>query len=150
MELGTSMGIMSLYLAAKKDAHLTTFEGSPSMVNIALTNFEYFEKENIELIEGNIGDSLSEFLQTPTKLDLVLIDANHRYEPTLRYFDLLTKRMANKGVIVLDDINHSPEMGKAWNKLKEHELVYGSVDLFRCGILFFDHTLNKQHFVWSF
>jgi predicted O-methyltransferase YrrM len=150
IELGTSMGIMSLYLASKKDVHLTTFEGSTSMANIALTNFEYFEKKNIELKEGDIDDTLSEFLQTPSKLDLVLMDANHRYEPTLRYFELLTKRMATKGIIVLDDIYHSQEMSKAWNELKHHELVYGSIDLFRCGVLFFDHTLNKQHFVWSF
>ena len=44
----------------------------------------------------------------------------------------------------------SPEMEKAWNELSRHPLVYGSVDLFRCGILFFEPALNKQHFVWAF
>jgi hypothetical protein len=28
-------------------------------------------------------------------------------------------------------------------------LVYGSIDLYRCGILFFDPALNKQHFILS-
>lgn len=45
VELGTSMGITTLYLAQKDNVHVTTFEGNTSMVNVALTNFEYFEKK---------------------------------------------------------------------------------------------------------
>jgi predicted O-methyltransferase YrrM len=149
VELGTSMGITTLYMAKKENAFVNTFEGNPSMINIALTNFEYFEAKNINLIEGNIDDTLPKFLQTPMKIDFVLMDANHRYQPTLHYFHLLTKRIADKGVIVVDDIYNSEEMGKVWQKLKNHDLVYGSIDLFRCGILFFDPALNKQHYIWS-
>lgn len=149
VELGTSMGITSLYMAKKENLTLNTFEGNPNMVNIALTNFEYFETKNINLIEGNIDSTLPIFLQTPIKLDLVLMDANHRYEPTLRYFNLLIRRMADKGIIIIDDIYHSEEMSKAWRELQNHELIYASVDLFRFGVLFFDPALNKQHFVWS-
>ena len=150
LELGTSMGITSLYLSTIEKSKVTTFEGNAAMANIALTNFEYFDKKNIELIEGNIDETLPDYLQNPTKIDFVLIDANHRYEPTLRYFNWLSKRMSNRGVIVIDDIYYSKEMARAWNELKKHNLVYGSVDLYKCGILFFDLTLNKQHFVWSY
>jgi len=150
IELGTSMGILSLYVASNENAHLTTFEGNPDMVKIALTNFEYFDKKNIDLVEGAIDDTLHAFLQLPTKIDLVIMDANHRYQPTLRYFEWLIKRMADKGVMIIDDIYHSAEMGKAWKELKAHQTVYGSMDLFRCGILFFDPALNKQHFVCSY
>jgi predicted O-methyltransferase YrrM len=149
IELGTSMGVTSLCMGKKKNVVVHTFEGNPSMINIALTNFDYFETMNINLIEGNIDDTLPKFLQTPMKIDFALMDANHRYEPTIHYFNLLTKRIAEKGVIVVDDIYNSIEMGKAWNQLKKHPLVYGSVDLFRCGILFFDPALNKQHYVWA-
>ncbi len=149
VELGTSMGITTLYMAKKENVFVNTFEGNSSMINIALTNFEYFEAKNINLIEGNIDETLPRFLQTPMKIDFVLMDANHRYEPTIHYFHLLTKRIADKGVIVVDDIYNSEEMGRAWHKLKNHQLVYGSIDLFRCGILFFDPALNKQHYVWS-
>lgn len=150
LELGTSMGITTLYLAQKDNARVTTFEGNSSMVNVALTHFEYFDKKNIELIEGNIDSSLSEFLLQPRKIHFVLMDANHRYEPTIRYFNLLSRRMDDKGVIVLDDIYYSEEMQRAWKELCNHQLVYGSVDLFRCGLLFFDHALNRQHYTWSF
>ena len=149
VELGTSLGITTLYLAKKKDCHVTTFEGNHSLINVALTNFEYLDVRNIDLVEGNIDNTLSDFLQNPTKLDFVLMDANHQYEPTIRYFNLLTRRIADKGIIVVDDIHWSPDMQRAWQVLRNHELVYGSVDLFRCGLLFFDPTMNKQHYVWS-
>ena len=149
VELGTSLGITTLYLAADPTIRVTTFEGSPSIADIALTNFESFNTTNIKLIEGNIDSTLYDFLQNPAKINFALIDANHRYEPTLRYFTALSKRMSKKGIIIIDDIHHTNEMSKAWNELKSHDLVYGSIDLFRCGILFFDIDLTKQHFVWS-
>lgn len=150
VELGTSMGITTLYLAKVNDCKVATFEGNPYMISIARTNFEYFHQKNIELIEGNIDQTLPDYLQDPSKIDFALIDANHRYEPTISYFNQLARRMSDHGVIVIDDIYYSPEMAKAWNEIKKHDLVYGSVDLFRCGILFFDLNLNKQHFIWSY
>ena len=140
------MGITTLYLAKQIDTHVSTFEGNPALINIAQTNFEYFNKSNIDLIEGNIDKSLPDFLQTNRTIDFVLMDANHRYEPTLNYFHQLAPRMSSTGIIVIDDIYHSAGMAKAWHEIRLHELVYGSIDLFSCGILFFDSSLNKQHF----
>ncbi|MBS1487004.1 MAG: class I SAM-dependent methyltransferase [Bacteroidetes bacterium] len=150
IELGTSMGICSLYLASVKDSRVITFEGNHDIANIAQTNFEYFNQGNIKLMEGNIDRTLPEFLQTPGKIDFVLMDANHRYEPTLRYFNWLTRRISDKGVVIIDDIYRSQQMAKAWRELRKHDLVYGSIDLFSCGILFFDLNLNKQHFTCQY
>lgn len=149
VELGTSMGLNTLYLAHEPDTRVTTFEGRKSMVDIALTHFEMFEKKNIKVIEGNIDQTLPKHLQTPDKIHFALVDANHRYEPTLRYFNQLVRRMTEKSILVLDDIHWSGEMEKAWKEISRHELVYGSIDLYRCGILFFDPALNKQHFILS-
>lgn len=149
VELGTSMGLNTLYLAENNDARVFTFEGSKSLASIALTHFELFEKQNIQLIEGNIDVTLPEFLQSTVKINFALLDANHRYEPTLRYFNLLVRRFNDKSILVIDDIHWSEEMEKAWKELSQHELVYGSIDLYRCGILFFDPALNKQHFILS-
>lgn len=149
LELGTSVGITTLYLAKQKDARVVTFEGNKALIEIARTHFDFFESKNIVLIEGNLNTTLADYLQNPAKIDYALMDANHQYEPTIRYFNLLAKRMAEKGIIVVDDIYYSEEMAKAWKELRNHTLVYGSVDLFRFGILFFDPALNRQHYVWS-
>ena len=147
VELGTALGLNTLYLASQKATRVFTFEGNKSLVDVALTHFELFEKPNIRLIEGNIDHTLPEFLQQTDKINFVLMDANHRYGPTVRYFRLLARRLTEKSVVVIDDIHWSEEMERAWEELRHHELVYGSIDLYRCGILFFDPALNKQHFV---
>ena len=149
IELGTSLGLTSLYLAQKKDAFVYTFEGSHAIANTAQTNFEWTGQKNIELIEGNIDNTLHRFLEQTNKIDFALMDANHRYGPTMRYYQQLTRRFTEKSILVIDDIHRSPEMEKAWTEIKSDVLVYGSVDLYRCGILFFDPVLNKQHFIWS-
>ena len=102
VELGTSLGITSLYLAKNEGCLVTTFEGSHALANVALSNFEYFDKENIELIEGDLNSTLPEFLQNPTKINFVLMDAHHRYEPTLHYFNLLMRRLNEKSIVILD------------------------------------------------
>ncbi|MDQ2656407.1 MAG: class I SAM-dependent methyltransferase [Bacteroidota bacterium] len=147
IELGTSFGINTLYLAAKPDAVVTTFEGAPAVADIAALTFEFASASNIKLVVGNIDRTLPSFLQGVRRVDFAFVDANHRYEPTLQYCEWLMKKVHEKSVIVLDDIHHSPEMDKAWRTLKAHRLVYASADLFRCGILFFDPSLNKQHVI---
>jgi predicted O-methyltransferase YrrM len=149
VELGTSLGMTTLYLAQKKDAQVFTFEGSHSIANTAQTNFEFAGQLNIELIEGNIDQTLPRFLEQTAKVDFALIDANHRYGPTLRYYQLLSRRLTEKSIVVVDDIHRSPEMEKAWQEIRTDILVYGSVDLYRFGLLFFDPSLNKQRYIWT-
>ncbi len=144
VELGTSFGINTLYLAANPKVEVTTFEGAPAIADIASLTFEFASKTNIKVIAGNIDRSLPAWLQTARKVDFAFIDANHRYEPTLQYCEWLIRKVHEKSVIIIDDIHYSPEMEKAWRALKAHRLVYASADLFRCGILFFDPSLNKQ------
>ena len=150
VELGTSLGINTLYLATNKDSKVTTFEGSPEIAGLAQTTFEFSGAQNITLIEGDIDITLPSYLQSVGKIDLAFIDANHRYGPTLKYFEWLIQKIHHQSVFILDDIHYSKEMEKAWKEICRHKLVYGSVDLYRCGVLFFDPSLNKQHVILQF
>jgi len=85
VELGSCLGITTLYLAQKKNTEVFTFEASPALANVSLTNYEYFDQKNIHLIEGNIDSTLPDFIQNPAKISFVLMDANHRYGPTMKY-----------------------------------------------------------------
>jgi predicted O-methyltransferase YrrM len=147
IELGTSLGISSLYLSRAKGVELTTFEGSPTLASCARKNFEQLQQGNIKLIEGNIDATLQRYLGVSPKVDIAFMDANHRYEPTIRYFNWILQRVHERSVIIIDDIHYSPEMERAWHEIKTHSLVYGSADLYRCGLLFFDPSVNRQHVV---
>lgn len=150
IELGTSLGINTLYLAKQKDSHVYTFEGSESIADIAEISFEFGLAKNIELIRGNIDNTLYYNLSRMPKADLVFMDANHQYAPTKKYFEWLLMKIHHKSILILDDIHDNPEMERAWRELRKHDLVYVSIDLYRCGILFFDPSLNKQHVVLQF
>lgn len=150
VELGTSLGINTLYLSQRKDAHVFTFEGSDTVADIAEISFEFAGAKNIELIRGNIDSTLYSNLSRMPKIDLVFMDANHQYEPTKKYFEWLLSKIHHTSIVIMDDIHANPGMEKAWREIKRHPLVYVSIDLYRCGILFFDPSLNNQHVVLQF
>jgi predicted O-methyltransferase YrrM len=146
IELGTSFGLNTLYLAKNKNSKVVTFEGSEDIANIALTNFEYYAKKNIKLIIGNIDSTLPKFLNSRISIDFAYIDANHKYEPTISYFNQIIKRMHDDSIVVLDDIYWSKEMTEAWEEIKNHPQVTHSIDLFSVGIVFFKPDLVKTNY----
>ena len=151
VELGTSLGLNSAYMAsAKKDVQLFTFEGSASIANLAKQNLSELNCFNYQLIEGNIDNTLPQWIENTPQIDLAYIDANHRYEPTLRYFELFLPKMTTSGMIILDDIHWSKEMNDAWEVLKNHPKVSLSIDLFEAGILFLQPDLMKENYILEF
>lgn len=150
IELGTSLGINTLYLSFTNQATVTTFEGEPTIAKLAQSSFDQMKRNNIQLITGDINQTLPAYLNSCKSIDFAFLDANHRLLPTLLYFESILKKVHTNSVIVLDDIHQSEEMEQAWKKIKSNELVYGSIDLYRCGIVFFDPSLNKQHVVLQF
>ncbi|MCU0383350.1 MAG: class I SAM-dependent methyltransferase [Cyclobacteriaceae bacterium] len=145
VELGTSLGINTLYLANEPNTHVTTFEGVPEIATVARDTFLFADTKNITLVEGNINNTLPAYIEKCKKIDFAFIDANHRLEPCQNYFEWLLKKCTAQSILVLDDIHHSEEMETAWQNIKEHPLVYGTADLYRCGFVFPDPSLNRQH-----
>jgi len=147
IELGTALGVNTMYMAANPKVDVHSFEGCPNTAAIAQDNFSKLGYTNIDLIIGNIDDTLPEFIhQSIRKIDLVFMDANHKKAPTLNYFNLLLKLCHNNSLIVVDDIYWSAEMTLAWEELKSHPRVTTSVDLYELGILFFRPELERAHF----
>jgi predicted O-methyltransferase YrrM len=145
LELGTSLGITTSYLAAVSSKNrVVTLEGSEAVLSVAQGVWRALQLENIEWHEGNIDDTLS--LYAREHLDVAYVDANHTYEATMRYVQFLLPRMNEKGVIVLDDIHYSAGMEQAWNALKTDERVTTSMDLYHVGLLFVDPHYLKRHY----
>ncbi len=150
IELGTSFGLNTLYLAKKTDARIYTFEGLESVAEVAESTFAFAGAQNIELVKGNINQTLTPALARIPKVDFAFLDANHQYAPTLDYVNRLLPGLHAKSIVVIDDIHGHAGMQQAWDELRQHPLVYTSIDLYRCGILFFDPSLTKQHVVLLF
>ena len=147
LELGTSFGITSLYLAAAaQSGTLMTLEGDPATAAIAKRVFHSSKTKNIKLFEGTFEDSLPIVLPAIPRLDVVFFDGNHQKEPTLRYFELCLTKIHDHTVFVFDDINWSQEMAEAWIQIKAHPAVKATVDAFVFGIVLFSPTRRKRHF----
>ena len=151
LELGTSFGTTTGYLAAVPNTLVTTLEGSPNIAAIAKRNFSLLGLRNIEIVTGDFEKTLPEFLSTSKNIDFVFLDGNHRKAPTLRYFEQILLHANKDTIFVFDDIHWSKEMEEAWDNIKMHEQVTLTIDLFFIGIAFIGKNFKeKQHFAIRF
>jgi predicted O-methyltransferase YrrM len=152
VELGTSLGLTTMYFSkAAPQASITTFEGCPQTAAIAKQNFDQLGAQNVNLILGNIDDTLPDFVHSlKNGIDLLYVDANHRYEPTVRYFETCLPYANNDSIFIFDDIYWSDEMQQAWQHIKSHPSITLSVDLFWIGLVFFRKEQVKEDFVLRF
>jgi len=148
IELGTSLGISSAYLAlADRSSVMVTGEGNYAVASLAKNNFESVGLTNVRIITGNFDNTLPEMVSAIPHIDLAFIDANHRKKPTLAYFNELLKKTTGSSVIIFDDIHWSAGMEDAWREIKEHPSVMLTIDIFFFGIIFFRPEFKvKQHF----
>ncbi|HEX2682608.1 MAG TPA: class I SAM-dependent methyltransferase, partial [Ferruginibacter sp.] len=131
LELGTSLGITTCYLAAAGiHSKVFTIEGSEAIAGIAENTFEKAGLKNIELTRGNFNDVLPAVLSKAGKIDLAFIDGNHRKEPTLAYFEMLLDNTHSNSILIFDDIHWSAGMEEAWEAIKQHPAVTLTLDLF--------------------
>jgi predicted O-methyltransferase YrrM len=138
IELGTSLGITTAYLAsANPDAKVTTFEGSSAIAQLARQNHQLLGLTNIDLIEGNFNEQLPRWLAQNKSVDFAFIDGNHAFKPTMAYFESLLAVVQDHTVLVFDDIHWSEEMEEAWAQISAHPTVTLSIDLFFIGVVFF-------------
>ena len=147
LELGTSLGLSTLYLAkASMNTKVLSIEGSPEIAQQAKKNFESLNADNIELHIGKFDEVLPKVIDGISPLGLAYLDGNHTYEATMRYFENLLKHSDEKTVLVFDDIYWSAGMTKAWQRIKEHSAVRQTLDLYYFGLVFFNENFKqKEH-----
>lgn len=152
LELGTSFGITSAYLASgNTNSVLHTCEGSSSIASIAKQNFAELELKNIQLTEGDFTNTLTPLLSKLKTIDFAFIDGNHRKEPTQDYFAQLLNYSTLNTILVFDDIHWSAEMEEAWAAIIQHSQVTLTIDLFFIGIVCINTDFkNPQHFTIRF
>lgn len=150
-DLGTSLGITTIYESkACEFSQIFTFEGCAATATIALQNFDELNCKNIKIIVGNIDETLPIELSKIEQLDFAFFDANHRFEPTIKYFKSCLEKATENSIFVFDDIHWSDEMHESWQVIKNHPRVMISIDLFFVGLIFFRKNQPKQNFILRF
>lgn len=147
IELGTNVGLTTQYLArCDSQAQVYTFEGADTLCQFAKKQFELNHLSNIQIIEGNIDDTLEPFVNTVDSLDFVFFDANHTKTATLKYFAICKEKAHKNSIFVFDDIHWSKNMSQAWEEIIEDKNITLSIDIYSMGIIWFKTNIPKQHY----
>ena len=145
VELGTSLGVTTAYLASPSPKNtVQTYEGAGEVLDVAMKVWRTLELQNIEPVVGNIDQTLAD--HQPKSVDIAYIDANHTCEATLRYFRQLLGAVKPHSIVVVDDIHHSPEMEQAWQAIQQTEQVTSTIDCYSVGLVFFNKHYIRKHY----
>lgn len=146
VELGTNMGISTLYLhGANRQAALHTIEGNSDIAGLARKTFELARcSSQLHQYIGPFDELLGPIIEPLNSLDLLFVDGDHRYQATLDYVNMCLPLAQENSLFIIADIHWSPGMEAAWEQLIALPQVTASIDLYHLGILFFKPGLTPQ------
>jgi len=147
LELGTAFGTttLALHFAAPKSP-IITLEGVPEIAAIAQQNFKQTDSKHIELKIGRFADTLPETVESVKEISLTFIDGHHSRIPTLEYLEILFPSLAEKAIVVIDDIYYSRDMSQCWSELQQHPAFQVKLDFFHFGLLIKNPDLTAECF----
>ena len=151
LELGTSIGISTLYLAsASPNARVVTLEGCSSTAGLAAENIRKAGIKNVEIYTGEFSIVLASYLKKNRNIDFIFFDGNHTFKATTAYFKECLPFTGENTIFVFHDIHWSKGMQEAWKHICANESVTATIYLFDIGLVFFNKGLTKQDFVIRF
>lgn len=136
VELGTSLGIGTLYMATGSSGTVHSIEGCPSSGHIAQELLREQDVKNTQVHIAPFKEALPEVLGALPFIDLFRIDGDHRGRSMLHYFEQGLEKAHNDTLFILDDIHWSKDMEAAWQELQADERVTLTLDLYEAGLLF--------------
>ena len=139
LELGTGLGLSSLYQGAALDlrgeGELATMDAHPA-ARIAERGFADLGLEDrVDLEFGQIDDTLPQLMARLGPVDYAMLDADHSEEATVRHFEAVLPHLAGGAVVLLDDITQTDEMKRAWRAIAGNERVAVAAGLRRIGVV---------------
>ena len=116
LEMGTSLGLTTAYLAAS-GWEVETWEGCQQTANYARKNWKGLGCEG--QINSKVGTFKRLMEESQGGWDVVFLDGHHDRDATLAYVECLKTKLNPGGAILVDDIVWSKGMKEAWSKLLE-------------------------------
>jgi predicted O-methyltransferase YrrM len=150
LEMGTAVGVSAAYQAAalrlNRHGSLVTLEGAASLADIARNNFQQLDLDIVEAVVGRFQDTLNDVLTNRQPVDYVFVDGHHDEQATRAYFEQILPFLAEKALLVFDDITWSEGMRRAWNTLVKDRRVDVSVDLGPVGLCIVDSSIAGRRY----
>jgi predicted O-methyltransferase YrrM len=136
IELGTSLGVSTLYLAQGcPQSKIYTVEGNATLAGLAGKAFEDRQMKQIILMNCDFSIALQDILSKTDGDMLVFIDGDHSFLSTLKYFDTIVSYGPRRCMMIFDDICWSADMIRAWDHICHTAKNSILVNTLRMGIV---------------
>lgn len=143
LELGTNLGkSLAAMATGNSGSEFVGVEGNAALAEHASRSMNALDVKNAKVVH----DTFDHFLEGGEQYDLVFLDGDHRYEPTMRFYSSLKAKLREGGAIIFHDIYWSEGMQRAWEEIKKDRDVVVTVDLFFMGIVWFGKPQAKEDF----
>ena len=146
IELGTGLGISTIYLAAGvPKTPMLTIEGNHERANFAEGVIKRSGFTEVKVHQEDMDRQLEALIPEIKGRFVAFVDGNHRFDPTIKYVRKLVKEAGEEAVIIMDDIYWSKEMNHAWKEVLSWPEIRVSIDLYHMGILLLRRDLHKAN-----
>ena len=144
VEVGTGAGLSLCYLASGKwGAQCISLPGEgPSKVMEEVVG----QCKNATIVKGPLMDTLRKELSSG-KVDFLHIAHTPNFSQVWENF---FPYRAEKTIVVIEGIHDTKSKSAWWEEIVADERTGITFDLYDLGIVFFDHTMNKQHYIVNF
>lgn len=146
LDIGTSSGLSTLYMSAVgKSVCCISMDNTNDANGFACRLLE--DTENVKLHVGNISQDLPCIIASLQKIDFLHLNYPYANDDV---FEKCMSKIHAYSVMVVDGIHTSKEMQKWWDKIVSDDRIGITFDLYSVGIVFFDKTKIKQHYIVNF
>jgi len=147
LQIGTSTGVMSLYLALplRNSCKCYALEERPGLTQSVRTFAENYSLTNLHLTEGAYAENLLKLNSDNASFDFIFINTRGDSDKTNETFRLVETFIYQNTVMVIDNIRQNKAIKNIWQEIKNRSDVTLTIDLFSLGLVFFNTQLHKQH-----
>ena len=151
LEIGTSAGASGIYLSCcKKKARFITLDEQSIANTLAAGLFNRYSNK-IDSRVGDISVLVPQAISELMTLDFLLLHPGNYPLSTLKaMFEQCVSKSNPRSVFVIQDIYSSSDVKQWWKELVADERVGITFDLYHMGLIFFDKTKIKQHYIVNF
>jgi predicted O-methyltransferase YrrM len=155
LEIGTNLGISGQYFLSalvqnaknlNQKGVFTTIEGVKGLCDIAQQRFKEIDQNGLVdvAVHNALYDAiLPQIVKEGIAYQIVFVDGNHKYEPTLDYYETLLKTTTDNAIFIFDDINWNTDMQRAWSEILQRKHHAYSIDFYKLGVVVVDKNAKN-------
>ena len=152
LQIGSSTGLMSLYLALplRKSSDCYSLEERKGILENISSFIEKYSLNNLHLMEDEYCVSLNHLKQKIASFDLIFINMMGDPEKTRKALSITETFIYKNTLMIIDNIRSNKAMKSLWQEIKNRQDVGLTIDLISLGLVFFNTEFHKQHYKYYF